>query len=74
MGFLVSSPNHKPEAFFESFENAEGYLCSKASVSRRFTGTREIPNSTMTELFNLDNKETLGYIVEGIEYEPKYFL
>lgn len=69
--YLVSDSNHCPTDVFDFFEDALAYICSKKNLSVRFSTTRDIPNTTITEVMN-DGKEVIGYIRAGVCINPKF--
>jgi hypothetical protein len=70
--YLVSDVTHCPTDVFDFFEDALAYICWQQNISVRFSATRDIPNTTITEVMN-DRKEVIGYIRAGVCINPKYF-
>jgi hypothetical protein len=69
MGFLVSDGLHVPVAFFDEHEDAIAYVCSRHNVATRFVTTETI-GATFEVV--LHEKKPLGYIRDGVEFNPKF--
>ena len=70
MATLVSNACHTPVAVFDEAEAAIGYVCSWYNISTRFVVLKPIDNTTMFEVKY--QKDTLGFIREGICHNPTY--